>query len=85
MKKYDAIVKCFEERGFYVSLDNFDTDDYECTWINATKGDIDLVVIVDDEEYLFRAYDNVSDFEDIATRKTERGILNQIRLYLSNL
>lgn len=85
MQKYDNIVKCFDERGFKISNDSFDTDSIGCTWINATKDDIDLVVIVDADEYVFRAYDNIGDFEDIATRKTENGILNQIRLYVSNL
>ena len=84
MQKYDKIVKWFEERGFNLSVDCFDTDGEECTWVTASKADIELVVIIADE-YLFRAYDNVGDFEDIATRKTENSILNQIRLYVSNL
>lgn len=85
MKKYDVIVKWFEERGVKISDDSFDTDGIGCTWINATKDDLDLVVIVDADEYVFRAYDNIGDFEDIATRKTENGILNQIRKYVTNI
>lgn len=90
MKKYDAIIKFFNDRNFYVCCDCYYTACIDTVWINATTSKLDLVVIVDADEYLLRAYhtpdcDGFIDYDDIVRRKTQSGILFQIEKYLHNL
>ena len=93
MKKYDAIIKFFKDRNFNVCYDCYDTDGVETVWINATTSKLDLVVIVDADEYLLRDYHTLDcggfidfiDYDDIITRKTQSGILFQIERYIHNI